>query len=84
MDPSKAEEMMSKMTDEQRKELAAMLDSQLDDYMDQLESSSSKYMDGWSQENWEKEMEQHPFFTSNIDPQQTELSPLLKGIQVIN
>ena len=37
-------------------------------------------MDGWSEDNWEKEMEQHPFFNKEINPG-AELPPLLQGIQ---
>ena len=42
-----------------------------------LESKSAKYMDGWSEENWEEEMEQHPFFNKSINPG-AELPPLLQ------
>ncbi len=80
LDPAKLREMASKLTEEQRRELAEKMDKDLDKYMESLEGKSSKYMDGWSQENWEQEMEQHPFFTSQIDGSQ-ELSPLLQGIQ---
>ncbi len=80
MDPEKAREAYAKMTPEQREELARKLDKQLDEYMEQLESRGQKYMDGWSEENWEEEMERHPFFAKGVDDTK-ELSPLLKGIQ---
>ncbi len=80
MDPAKAREMYANMSDEQRRELAKMMDEQLDAYMDNLEATGGKYMDGWNEETWEEEMEKHPFFTKNID-ESKELSPLLKGIQ---
>lgn len=66
MDPSKLKEMASKLTEEQRRELAEKLDSDLDEYMNSMEAKSSKYMDGWNQENWEQEMENHPFFNSKV------------------
>lgn len=54
MEPSEVAEKMKNMTSEERAELAKMMDDQLDDYMDQMEKNSSKYMDGWSEDNWEK------------------------------
>ncbi len=80
MDPDQAREMYRNMTDEQRAELAQKLDEQLDAYLDGLEASGERYMDGWSEDNWEEEMEKHPFFTKSLEDGQ-ELSPLLKGIQ---
>ena len=46
-----------KMTAEQRRKLAETFDKELEDELLKLESSGSKYMDGWSEENWEEEME---------------------------
>ena len=86
MDLSKLKEMamkderVAKLTDEQRRELAEKLDTELEEYMESLEAKSGKYMDGWSQENWEQEMEQHPFFTSQLEDG-AELSPLMQGLQ---
>merc|ERR1712179_152932 len=39
-------------------------------------------MDGWTEENWESEMQNHPFFANQgaFDGSE-ELSPLMKGIQ---
>ena len=71
-----------KMTQEQRLKLAEVLDEQLEEELQKLEHSGSKYMDGWTEENWETEMEKHPFFATqnSLDPTK-ELSPLMKGIQ---
>lgn len=80
MDPSKLKEMASKLTEEQRRELAEKLDSDLGEYMNSMEAKSSKYMDGWNQENWEQEMENHPFFNSKVEDG-AELSPLMQGMQ---
>ncbi len=49
MDPAKAREMYGKMTDAERAELAAKLDAQLDEYIDGLEASGQRYMDGWNE-----------------------------------
>ena len=70
----------SKMTAEQRRKLAETFDKELEDELLKLESSGSKYMDGWSEENWEEEMEKHPFFAKEFDGSK-ELSPMMKGLQ---
>ena len=70
----------SKMTAEQRRKLAETFDKELEDELLKLESSGSKYMDGWSEENWEEEMEKHPFFAKEFDGTK-ELSPMMKGLQ---
>ena len=71
-----------RMTDEQRQQLAESLDKQLEEEMLKLEQSGSKYMDGWTEENWESEMQKHPFFANqNAYDGSQELSPLMKGIQ---
>ena len=80
LDPSKLKEMASKLTEKQRREIAEKLDADLEEHMKTMEAKSSKYMDGWNQENWEQEMEQHPFFTSKLEGG-AELSPLMQGLQ---
>lgn len=80
MDPSKLKEMASKLTEEQRRKLAEKLDADLEEHMKTMEAKSSKYMDGWNQENWQQEMEQHPFFTTKVE-EGAELSPLMQGLQ---
>ncbi|TRY64096.1 hypothetical protein TCAL_12599 [Tigriopus californicus] len=80
MDPRKMEEAMKNLSAEERQALAERMDREMDEYMEQLESSGSRYMDGWSEDNWEKEMEEHPFFSTAIQ-EGKELPPLLKGIQ---
>ncbi len=75
------EKVTKNMTDEQRMKLAAELDLKMESYMKELESKgASKYMDGWNPDIWQQEMEQHPFFAGQMDPD-AELSPLLQGIQ---
>jgi hypothetical protein len=80
MDPAKLQEMASKLTDEQRKELAEKMDMDLGKYMESMEASGDKYMDGWSADNWEQEMEQHPLFSKGYKEGE-ELSPLMQGMQ---
>lgn len=71
-----------KISNAQRQKLAETLDQQLEDELQKLENSGSKYMDGWTEENWEREMESHPFFANQSSFDGTnELSPLMKGIQ---
>lgn len=72
----------NKMSDEQRQKIAEVLDTELEEELQKLEHSGSKYMDGWSEENWEREMESHPFFSNqgSLDGSK-ELSPLMKGLQ---
>lgn len=71
-----------KMSEEERQKLAESLDKQLEKEMLELEKKGSKYMDGWTEDNWETEMQKHPFFANQeaFDGSQ-ELSPLMKGIQ---
>ena len=71
-----------KMSEEERQKLAESLDKQLEEEMLKLEKKGSKYMDGWTEENWESEMQNHPFFANQgaFDGSE-ELSPLMKGIQ---
>ena len=72
----------NKMSEEQRQQIAEVLDTQLEEELQKLEHSGSKYMDGWSEENWQREMEAHPFFANqeSLDGSK-ELSPLMKGLQ---
>ena len=81
MDLEKAKVMMSKMSEAERLELAKKLDEQLELEMANMEQSNSKYMDGWSEGNWEKEMLEHPFFATQESLMQGELSPLMQGLQ---
>ena len=58
-----------KMTDEERTELCKKLDKDMEEYLAGMEAKAknnpSKYEEGWTEDNWEKEMESHPFFTQN-------------------
>lgn len=71
--PSKA------MSHEERLELAAKLDDELDDFINGLEKR--QYTEGWPEDRWEEEMDKHPFFMKKAPEPGEELHPLLEGIQ---
>jgi len=66
-------------TDEERLELAAKLDVELDEYINNLEKKS--YAEGWPEDRWQEEMEKHPFFMKKPPEPGDELSPLMEGLQ---
>lgn len=68
-----------KMTDEERAELAAKLDADLDAFIGGLEKKT--YTEGWPEDRWQEEMEKHPFFMTKAPEPGEELSPLMQGIQ---
>lgn len=67
------------MTDEERLQLAAKLDKELDQFINSREKRS--YTDGWPEDRWEEEMAKHPFFMTKAPEPGEELSPLMKGLQ---
>lgn len=79
----------AKMTDEERAALIKKLDDEMKDYLANLEAKAKanppSYKEGWQEDNWEEEMESHPFFASNEKLLETsakgELSPLMQGLQ---
>ncbi|CAB4069116.1 unnamed protein product [Lepeophtheirus salmonis] len=81
MDYAGLREKMANMDETQRMTLMEKMDKELDQYIESLESNSSRYVEGWSKDNWEKEMEEHPFFATSSN--EGELSPLMQGIQDI-
>lgn len=64
---------------QERLELAARLDAELDEYINSLEKKS--YTDGWPEDKWQEEMEKHPFFMKKSPEPGDELSPLMEGLQ---
>ncbi|XP_011630804.1 tetratricopeptide repeat protein 4 [Pogonomyrmex barbatus] len=66
-------------TEEERLELAAKLDAELDEYINSLEKKS--YTEGWPEDRWQEEMEKHPFFMKKAPEPGEELSPLMEGLQ---
>ncbi|XP_046752518.1 DNA polymerase interacting tetratricopeptide repeat-containing, protein of 47 kDa isoform X1 [Diprion similis] len=66
-------------TEAERLELAAKLDAELDDYINNLERK--QYTEGWPEDRWEAEMDKHPFFMKKAPQVGDELSPLMEGLQ---
>ncbi|CAH1111774.1 unnamed protein product [Psylliodes chrysocephalus] len=66
-------------TDQERQELAAKLDKELDDFIDKL--PKKKYEDGWPEDRWEEEMDKHPFFMKEPPKPGDEVHPLFEGLQ---
>ncbi|XP_043519952.1 DNA polymerase interacting tetratricopeptide repeat-containing, protein of 47 kDa [Frieseomelitta varia] len=65
-------------TDEERLELASKLDTELDEYISNLEKKS--YTEGWPEDRWDEEMEKHPFFMKKAPEPGEKLSPLMEGL----
>lgn len=66
-------------TEQERLELAAKLDAELDEYISSLEKK--RYVEGWPEDKWQEEMEKHPFFMKKPPEPGDELSPLMEGLQ---
>lgn len=66
------------MDDEERKKLIEKLQQEEEENFANLKPS--KYTEGWSEETWEKEMEQHPLFATKL-PENAELPPLVEAMQ---
>lgn len=66
-------------TDEDRLKLAAKLDLELDEFINNL--PKRKYEDGWPEDRWEEEMEKHPFFMKQSPQPGQHLHPLYEGLQ---
>lgn len=64
---------------QERLELAAKLDAELNEYINSLEKKS--YTEGWPEDKWQEEMEKHPFFMKKSPEPGDELSPLMEGLQ---
>ncbi|XP_052860483.1 DNA polymerase interacting tetratricopeptide repeat-containing, protein of 47 kDa [Anopheles cruzii] len=67
------------LSDEERLELAAQLDQDLDAFISSLEKK--RYTEGWPEDRWEEEMAKHPFFMNKSPEPGEALSPLMEGLQ---
>lgn len=74
-----SDEKRKTWTDEERLELAAKLDAELDEYISNLEKK--RYTEGWPEDRWEEEMEKHPFFMKKVPEPGEQLSSLMEGLQ---
>ncbi|XP_057658120.1 DNA polymerase interacting tetratricopeptide repeat-containing, protein of 47 kDa [Diorhabda carinulata] len=68
-----------KWTEQERLELAAKLDRELDEFIENL--PRKKYEDGWPEDRWEEEMAKHPFFMKEPPKPGDEVHPLFEGLQ---
>uniref|UniRef100_A0A1A9ZPI1 Cns1/TTC4 wheel domain-containing protein n=1 Tax=Glossina pallidipes TaxID=7398 RepID=A0A1A9ZPI1_GLOPL len=66
-------------TEQDRLELAAKLDAELDEFIDGLEKK--RYEEGWPEDRWQEEMEKHPFFMRKAPQPGDEVHPMLVGLQ---
>ncbi|EDW02127.1 DNA polymerase interacting tetratricopeptide repeat-containing, protein of 47 kDa [Drosophila grimshawi] len=66
-------------TEEERLELAAQLDAQLDEFIDGLEKK--RYEEGWPEDRWQEEMDKHPFFMKKAPQPGDEVHPMFEGLQ---
>ncbi|EEC06387.1 hsp90 co-chaperone cns1, putative [Ixodes scapularis] len=66
------------MDSEERNKLIEKLQQDTEDYL--ANCKPGKYKDGWKEETWEKEMEEHPLFASKL-PEDTEMPPLVEALQ---
>uniref|UniRef100_A0A182J5L0 Cns1/TTC4 wheel domain-containing protein n=1 Tax=Anopheles atroparvus TaxID=41427 RepID=A0A182J5L0_ANOAO len=66
------------LTDQERLELAAKLDKDLDAFISSLEKK--RYTEGWPEDRWEEEMAKHPFFMKKSPEPGEQLSPLMEGL----
>jgi len=79
MEQESSIETKKPMTEEERLKLAAKLDAELDDFINNL--PKKKYEDGWPEDRWEEEMAKHPFFMKQLPQPGQDLHPLYEGLQ---
>lgn len=76
------------ISDEERSELMKKMDTDLEKHFKELEEKAIKRLEdgpkrmdgGWTEDNWEEEMQQHPFFNQGWKEGEA-LSPLMQGMQ---
>jgi len=71
--------MKEKVDEEQGQGLAEMLDKNLDEWLAAREEKP--YTEGWKEDNWEEEMQQHPFFMKKVPEVGEPLPPMLEALQ---
>lgn len=79
--PARMENLASKKnwTEQERLELAAQLDAELDQFIDSLEKK--RYEEGWPEDRWEEEMDKHPFFMKQAPKPGDDVHPMFEGLQ---
>ena len=68
------------ITDEERQLMMQMMDDELEDWMKNAERRSGKHLEGWTEENWEEEMMEHPMFVTQDAVNRGEISPMVQGM----
>nr|XP_050042502.1 DNA polymerase interacting tetratricopeptide repeat-containing, protein of 47 kDa-like isoform X1 [Dermacentor andersoni] len=66
------------MDEEERLKVLEKLQQDEEEFFANLKPS--KYQDGWKEETWEKEMEEHPLFATKL-PDNADLPPLVEAMQ---
>lgn len=57
-------------------------DTNVDDEVDAfLDKIAREYKDGWTEENWEEEMEKHPFFMTKMPETEEDMSPAIEALR---
>ena len=75
-----------KISNTERTEMMKKMDKELEEHFAMLEAKAAargprtKMVDGWTEENWEEEMQNHPFFNQGWK-EGKEMSPLMQGLQ---
>jgi len=83
---SDGSENKQKMSETERTALMKKMDKELEEHFAMLEAKAAergprtKMVDGWTEDNWEEEMQNHPFFNTGWK-EGKELSPLMQGLQ---
>jgi len=85
LDMSKLEELKAKaksgkITDEERREMMALMDEELEQFMLSADKRSGQNLDRWTEENWEEEMMKHPMFVTQDAIDKGEMSPVIQGL----
>ncbi|KAK3850514.1 hypothetical protein Pcinc_042787 [Petrolisthes cinctipes] len=70
-------------TEEERTELCHQLDQDLEHHIDNM--TSTKYKDGWTEENWKEQMSEHPLFAPYVQEEgvtegEAPINPLSEGL----
>jgi len=79
-------EKKPKVTDAERTAMMKKMDEQLEEHFRKLEEKAKlrdpnqRMEGGWTEENWEEEMQKHPFFNESWKDGE-ELSPMMQGLQ---
>jgi hypothetical protein len=55
-------------------------EEELDLFLDKIKN---EYKDGWTEENWEEEMEKHPFFMTKLPEDSDNLPPAVEALRQV-